>query len=74
LRAWASGPLAPDRLWVADFPYVPAWPGMVCVAFVIDACSRRIVGCRPPPQSKTALVVDALEHALWSWQRQGQNT
>src|SRR5206468_6807239 len=28
-------PAAPDRLWVADFTYVPAWTGMVYVAFVI---------------------------------------
>ena len=34
-------PAAPDRLWVADFTYVPAGTGMVYVAFVIDAYSRR---------------------------------
>ena len=37
-------PPAPDRLWVADFTYVPTWSGMVYVAFVIDAYSRRILG------------------------------
>jgi len=37
-------PGAPGRLWVADFTYVPAWTGMVYVAFVIDAYSRRILG------------------------------
>ena len=37
-------PPAPDRLWVADFTYVPTWTGMVYVAFVIDAYSRRILG------------------------------
>jgi putative transposase len=39
-------PAAPDRLRVADFTYVPAWTGMVYVAFVIDAYSRRILGWR----------------------------
>ncbi len=39
-------PAAPDRLWVADFTYVPTWSGMVYVAFVIDAYSRRILGWR----------------------------
>ena len=35
---------APNRLWVADFTYVATWSGVVYVAFVIDAFSRRIVG------------------------------
>ena len=34
---------APDRLWLADFTYVATWAGFVYVAFVIDACARRIV-------------------------------
>ena len=49
-------PPAPDRLWVADFTYVPAWAGMVYAAFVIDACSRRILGWRAATSMKTALV------------------
>jgi Integrase core domain len=53
--------LAPDRLWVADFTYVPFWTGMVYVAFVIDACSRRILGWRAARSMKTVLVPDALE-------------
>ena len=39
-------PLAPDRLWVADFTYVSTWSGWVYVAFVIDAFARRILGWR----------------------------
>jgi putative transposase len=62
-------PAAPDRLWVADFTYVPTWTGMVYVAFVIDAYSRRILGWRAARSMKTALVLDALEHALWTRQR-----
>ena len=47
-------PLAPNRLWVADFTYVPTWSGMVYVAFVIDAYARRILGWRPPPRCAPA--------------------
>jgi putative transposase len=64
-------PPGPDRLWVADFPYVPTWAGMVYVAFVIDACSRRIPGWRAATSMRTALVLDSLEHALWT-RRRGQ--
>ena len=64
-------PAAPDRLWVADFTYVPAWTGMVYVAFVIDAYSRRILGWRAARSMKTVLVLDALEQALWTRRRDG---
>jgi putative transposase len=61
----------PDRLWVADFTYVPTWSGMVYVAFVIDAYSRRILGWRAATSMKTALVLDALEQAIWARRRSG---
>ena len=64
-------PPAPDRLWVADFTYVPTWAGMVYVAFVIDAYSRRILGWRAATSMRTALVLDALEQALWARRRDG---
>ena len=66
-------PPAPDRLWVADYTYVPAWAGMVYVAFVIDAYSRRILGWRAATSMKTALVLDALEQALWARRRDGRD-
>jgi putative transposase len=59
-------PPAPDQLWVADFTYVPTWSGMVYVAFVIDAYSRRILGWRAATSMRTELVLDALEHAVWT--------
>ena len=40
------------------------WPGMVYVAFVIDAYSRRETGVAGRSSMKTALVLDALEQAL----------
>jgi putative transposase len=67
-------PAAPGRLWAADFTYVPTWTGMVYVAFVIDACSRRILGWRAARSMKTALVLDALEQALWTRRRSGSGS
>jgi putative transposase len=67
-------PPAPDRLWVADFTYVPTWAGMVYVAFVIDAYSRQILGWRAATSMKTSLVLDALEQALWARRRQGRGS
>jgi putative transposase len=46
-------PTAPNRLWVADFTYVPTWSGTVYVAFVVDAWSRRILGWRAATSMKT---------------------
>jgi transposase InsO family protein len=53
-----------NQLGVADFTYVATWRGMVYVAFVIDVCSRRIVGWRAHTTRPTELVRDALEQAL----------
>ena len=57
---------APNRLWVADFTYVATWSGTVYVAFVFDVYSRRIVGWRAATQMTTELVLDCLEHAIWT--------
>jgi len=67
-------PPAPDRLWVADFTYVPTWAGMVYVAFVLDAYSRRILGWRAATSMRTSLVLDALEQALWARSRDGHSS
>ena len=64
-------PTAPNRLWVADFTYCPTWTGMVYVAFVIDAFARRIIGWRVARRMTTELVLDALEHALFTRRREG---
>ena len=72
-RIWWTGTsgTGPERLWVADFSYVPTWTGMVYVAFVIDVFSRRIVGWRAARSMTTDLVLDALEHALFTRAREG---
>ena len=62
---------APNRLWVSDFTYVMTWSGAVYVAFVIDAFSRRIVGWKADTNMRTELVLDTLEMALWSRDRDG---
>ena len=64
---WAP---APNRLWVGD-SYVPTWAGFVYLAFVVDVFSRRIVGWRAARSMTTSLVLDALEHALYTRAREG---
>ena len=64
-------PVAPNVLWVADFTYVSTWSGWVYVAFVIDAYSRRILGWRTATTMTTPLVLDAIEHAIWTRRREG---
>ena len=55
----------PNRLWVSDFTYVPAWSGTVYVAFIVDVFSRAIVGWKVATTMRTDLVLDALEMAIW---------
>ena len=66
-------PTAPDRLWVADLTYVSTWSGWVYVAFVTDAYARRILGWRCGTSMNTQLVLDALEQAVWTRQRDGRS-
>ncbi len=54
----------PNALWVSDFTYVATWSGFICVAFVIDAFARRIVGWRVSRTARASFVLDALEQAL----------
>jgi len=44
---------------------------MVYVAFVIDAYARRIIGWRVARRMTTDLVLDALEHALFTRRQEG---
>jgi putative transposase len=56
----------PNRLWVADLTYVKTHSGWVYVAFVVDVCSRFVVGWQASRSPRTDLALDALEMALWS--------
>jgi putative transposase len=57
---------APNRLWVADLTYVKTHSGWVYVAFVVDVCSRFVVGWQASRSLRTDLALDALEMALWT--------
>jgi putative transposase len=56
----------PNRLWVADLTYVRTWSGFAYVAFIVDACSRAIVGWQTSRSLRSDLALDALEQALWA--------
>ena len=56
---------APNRLWVADLTYVKTHSGWAYVAFIVDACSRFVVGWQASRSPRTDLALDALEMALW---------
>jgi len=55
---------AADELWIADITYIPTWAGFLCLAVVIDAWSRRVVGWAMASHLRTELVLDALNMAL----------
>lgn len=65
---------APNRAWVADITYVWTFTGFIYVALVTDLFSRRIVGWRADSRMRTDLALDALEHALFSRNSEGQST
>jgi putative transposase len=54
----------PDRLRVADITYVRSTEGFVYLAFILDACSRKVVGWSMATHLRTELVVDALQMAI----------
>ena len=53
--------------------YVSTWSGWVYVGFVIDAHARRVIGWRCGTTMSTQLVLDALEQAVWTCQREGRS-
>ena len=54
----------PDRLWVADITYVPTWAGVLYLAVVLDAWSRRVIGWAMESHLRTELVVAARDMAV----------
>ena len=62
---------APNRLWVAHLTYVRTWSGFVCVSFITDASSRRIVGWNASRSLRTDPALYALEQAICERNRQG---
>lgn len=57
---------APNELWTADITYIPTWSGFLYLAVVLDVFSRRIVGWAMATHLRTALVLEALDMALWT--------
>ena len=55
----------PNRLWIADITYIPTWAGMLFLAVVVDAWSRRVVGWAMETHLRTELVLQALNMALY---------
>jgi putative transposase len=53
-----------DRLWVADITYISTGAGLLYLAVVMDAWSRRIVGWSMAIHLRTELVLAALDMAL----------
>ena len=56
---------APNAKWVADVTYVRTLEGWLYVAVVLDLFSRKVVGLSMDKFLDTALVLRALEQALW---------
>jgi len=57
----------PNQLWIADITYVPTrGEGFLYLAVIVDVFSRRIVGWSMADHQRTALVVSALEMAVWN--------
>ena len=54
----------PDKLWVADITYVRSQEGFLYLAFILDACSRKVVGWSMATHLRTELVIDALQMAI----------
>jgi putative transposase len=61
----------PDRLWVAEITHIPTWAGVLYLAVVLDAWSRRVVGWAMATHLRTELVLDALNMALGRRHPQG---
>jgi putative transposase len=59
-------PSRPDLVWVADFTYIRIATGFCCLAAILDACSRKVVGYAISRRIDTPLALAALRSALES--------
>ena len=55
---------SPNQLWGGDITFVPTASGFLCLAVVLDAWSRTVVGWAMANHLRAELVVDALEMAV----------
>jgi len=61
---------APNTRLVADFTYVRTWAGFVYVSFAVDCYAQRIVGWDIRTDKTTALVLHAVQMAVWARSRE----
>ena len=54
----------PDQKWVADITYIDTAEGWLCLAPVLDLCSRKVVGWSMDTHLYSSLVEDALHMAV----------
>ena len=59
-----SSARCPNTQWVADITYVPTPQGILYVAVVLEAFSRRVVGWSMAGHLRTELILDALDMAI----------
>jgi len=55
---------APNRVWAADYTFIPTRAGFLYLAVVLDLYSRRVVGWAMRHTQDHALVLDALAMAV----------
>jgi putative transposase len=58
--------VAPNSKWVADLTRIRTGEGVLWLASVRDAFSNKVVGWRSGPRADTALVLSALDYAIWT--------
>jgi putative transposase len=54
----------PDRLWVGDITFIPTWEGWLYLAFLLDGCSRRVIGWAMADHLRAELTLAAVRVAL----------
>jgi len=57
-------PTKPSQVWITDITYIPTKEGWLFLAAEIDLFSRRVIGWSARPTMETALVLEALDHAI----------
>lgn len=55
----------PDQVYVGDITYIHTQEGRLCLAVVIDLCSRQVAGWSMAEHMRAQLVNDALSMAIW---------
>lgn len=53
-----------DRIWISDITYIPTSEGWLYLCFVLDLCSRNIVGWSMGADTKADIIMEAKKMAL----------